>query len=215
MNIARTAALALFAALEVTGADKWNPKRMAAKLGKIDEMVDAKTKLSDKAADKTLNIVLKAIAGGEEIEVIDDTAPAADAKKTEEKVDPIAKMAEAKAAQEAAKKKGKKDAKPTADEKAGKKAVKSDADAKGKKDDKPAASDKPKTVHTPGVRETMTRPYCAGVIIKKYGLEAGVTEAMTAEVNAMYGDKNDLESRTTLKHAWHAVRGFVKAAEKK
>jgi len=75
MEIKRSEALALFAALETTGATKWNPKRMATKLGKVDELVTSKTVLEPKEVDATLTAVLKAIAAEEGFTVIDDTAP--------------------------------------------------------------------------------------------------------------------------------------------
>lgn len=60
----------------------------------------------------------------------------------------------------------------------------------------------------PGVRATNTRPYIAGKIIAKHGLEAGVTKEMVAELDAEYGQANPRESQFCLRNAWHAVRGF-------
>lgn len=182
MKIARTAALAIFSGLGMASADKWNAKRMSAKLAKVDEMVDANTKLEDKAADKNLGLVLKAIAAQEEIEVTDDAAPAP--------------APEAKAA--------KKTAAPVVPPAEG--AV----DMKGKKATKaPAAPKEPKAPSIPGVRETKTRPYLAGVIIAKHGMDAGITEAMAAELDTAYGKKNPTESLFCLRNAWHAVRGHA------
>ncbi len=48
----------------------------------------------------------------------------------------------------------------------------------------------PKTPTVPGVRPTRTRPYLAGTIITKYGLAAGVTDAMVAELDEEYGKPN-------------------------
>ena len=61
----------------------------------------------------------------------------------------------------------------------------------------------------PGVRAMRSRPYFAGVIVAKYGLEAGVTDEMVAELDAAYGKPNPTESRYRLKDAWHAARGYM------
>lgn len=74
-----------------------------------------------------------------------------------------------------------------------------------------AAKQAPETV--PGVRPMRSRPYYAGVVIKKYGLAAGVTPAMVAEVDAAYGEPNPRESQFCLRNAWHACRAFAGAAE--
>ncbi len=189
--ITKTAALALFTALGMTNADKWNAKRLAAKLAKVDEMVDANTKLEDKAADKTLTAVLKAIAVNEEIVV--------------------AENAEEKAATPA----------PVADKKVNlAKAIaanKEEHSGKKPKAEKTPKAEKPKALTTPGVRETKTRPYLAGVIIAKHGAEAGITEAMAKELDVAYGKTNPTESLFCLRNAWHAVRGHKDqtAAQKK
>jgi hypothetical protein len=81
---------------------------------------------------------------------------------------------------------------------------------KAKEQTKKAAPKKP-TV--PGVRPVRTRPYLAGVIIAKYGLAAGVTGAMVAELDEAYGKPNPTESQFCLKNAWHAVRGYLDLAE--
>jgi len=60
-----------------------------------------------------------------------------------------------------------------------------------------------------GVRESRTRPYLAGVIIARHGLEAGVTDEMVAELDEEYGLPNPRESRFCLKNAWHATRGYI------
>jgi len=66
----------------------------------------------------------------------------------------------------------------------------------------------PKKPTVPGVRPMRTRPYLAGAIIAKYGLAAGVTEAMVAELDEAYGKPNPTESQFCLKNAWHACRAF-------
>lgn len=78
----------------------------------------------------------------------------------------------------------------------------------------PAAEPKkPDAPKVPGVRPTRTRPYLAGRIIQKYGLAAGVTPAMVAELDAAYGKPNPTESQFVLKNAWHACRAYAGLAE--
>ena len=90
------------------------------------------------------------------------------------------------------------------------KVVKQDADTGADKPavvqaDTAAAADQPKLV---GVTHTATRPYYAGVVVRRHGVDAGVTDAMVAEVDQLYGRPNPRESTFCLKNAWHAVRGF-------
>ena len=65
----------------------------------------------------------------------------------------------------------------------------------------------------PGVRPMRTRPYLAGTIIAKYGLAAGVTDAMVAELDETYGKPNPTESKFCLKNAFHAARGYLGITE--
>jgi hypothetical protein len=60
-----------------------------------------------------------------------------------------------------------------------------------------------------GVRESRTRPYIAGEILKEFGLDNGITPAMVAALEARYPKPNVRESEFALRNAWHAVRGFL------
>ena len=71
----------------------------------------------------------------------------------------------------------------------------------------------PKKPTVPGVRAMRTRPYLAGTIVAKYGLAAGVTDAMVAELDQAYDKPNPIESRICLKNAHHAARGYLGVAE--
>jgi hypothetical protein len=224
MKITRVAAMALFAALGMAGAaEKWNSKRMAAKLGKVDEMIDKDTKLEDKAADATLTEVLKNIAEGKEFEVTEDAAPAAA---------PAAPAAAAPTGKAAAAAKGKKaPATPAAAPAAapatgdtvpitqalaeGQAAVAAAAPAPAGKKKKEAATKPAAAPKTPGVRETKTRPYLAGLIIARHGVETGITDAMAEELNKEYGKANTSESMNALKWSWHACRGFAEGLKAK
>lgn len=190
VTVTREAAIELFTALGLTSATKWNTKRMAAKLTKIDEMVDDDTALEGRA-DETLTTVLEAIEAEAEIEVVagEDEAPAEGEKKP------------------AAKKGGKGKAKAAAPAEEEKKPA---ARRRVPKGEKPEA---PKAPTTPGVREAVTRPYCAGKIIAKHGLDAGVTPEMIAELDEAYGKENPTESTFCSKSAWHAIRGYLEATK--
>jgi hypothetical protein len=88
-------------------------------------------------------------------------------------------------------------------------------DKKGKK--KAEAPDpKPATPKIPGVRESVTRPYLAGLVIKTFAgsrtkadlLRVGVNEEMVAAVDKAAGKANPAESTFALRNAWHAIRGY-------
>lgn len=66
----------------------------------------------------------------------------------------------------------------------------------------------------PGVTAKVTRPYLAGCIIARHGLEAGVTQAMVKELDELYGKPNAAESLFCLKNAWHAARGYAEAQKR-
>lgn len=80
---------------------------------------------------------------------------------------------------------------------------------------KPVKASKPfvsKPVNIPGVRPTRSRPFLAGVVIAKRGIEKGVTEEIVKEVDALYvegGNATNLrETRFSCRNAWAAIRGF-------
>lgn len=131
---------------------------------------------------------------------------AADKKKADK-----ANAAKAKADAEAAKK-AKADAKAEADKKkaddeAAKQARAAERKAKAEK----AAADKAEreAKKVTGARVCNTRPYFCGQVIRKYGLAAGCTPEMVAEVDALYGKANPVETLFCLRNAWHAMRGFL------
>ncbi len=79
--VTRAAAVKLFEELGITTAAKWNAKRMAAKLEKVQDMVDDEVVLSDKAKD-TLSLVIGAKEDGMALSVSDKKGAApAEAKK--------------------------------------------------------------------------------------------------------------------------------------
>lgn len=64
----------------------------------------------------------------------------------------------------------------------------------------------------PGVAQNAkTRPYYAGEVIAKYGLAAGKTDAMVAEVDALFGDVNPYQTDFCIRNAWHAIRAYLAA----
>lgn len=77
----------------------------------------------------------------------------------------------------------------------------------------PKTPSAPKKPTVPGVRSMRTRPYLAGTLIAKYGLAAGVTDAMVAALDEVFGKPNPVESRICLKNAHHAARGYLGITE--
>ena len=75
MKIKKENAVAIFLALGITTAPKWNNTRLTAKLNKLPEMVDADSDLGDTEADA--NKVLAALENGAKVELdLDGDAPA-------------------------------------------------------------------------------------------------------------------------------------------
>lgn len=181
MKIKREVAVAMFVALGFKTADKWPGERLVQKLEKLTEVV--KPDVLEKMEDATLKTTV---------------TKALEAAKNEDGFiilgeDPKAEEAPAKAAD----KKGGKAAKEPKEEKPPK-----------EKKEKPA---KPvKEAGPPGVRYTRSRPYLAGVLIKKLGgLKAGITEEHVKQLDEAYGKENPAESMFCLRNAWHAARGYT------
>ena len=81
--------------------------------------------------------------------------------------------------------------------------------ANAEKREEPKAQTVPKKPTVPGVRPMRTRPYLAGRVIAKHGLEAGYNAVMVKELNEMFGRDNNIESEGRLAGAWHSVRGYL------
>lgn len=221
-QITRSTAVALFQALGISSADKWNSKRMAAKLQKIDEMVDDDTTIDDKEVDDALTTCLDAIEKGEEVEVVADAKPAAKAKgkaATKAKTKAKPKKVEEEEEEDEEDPEEEEDEDEEEDEEEDetvpvRQPKKTKPKGKGKKAATKKEKPAPKKPSIPGVRETRTRPLLAGVVIKKHGgLKAGVTEEMVQELDELYGKENPAESLFTLRNAWHAIRGFQKGED--
>lgn len=202
MKITKEAAVAVFTALGITTAEKWNATRLVAKLNKLNELVDDDTAIKDKKIMADVDGILAAIENGEAVEVGAEAAPAA------------AKGAKAAPAPAAAKPaKGAKGAKAEAPAKPAKGAKAAPAAAKPAKAEKPAAAPAaPKG--PPGVRESPTRAFYAGQVVTSRGLAHGITEDMVAEVDELYGKENPVESLFRLRDAWHAIRAYATASKK-
>lgn len=191
MKIPRSVAVALFVALNFKTADKWTIDKLGEKLKKIEEHVDEDTKLGD-AEKKNLAKVTKALAANEEIEITDDTpAPAKVAPKP-------AKKEEAEETEEA-----------EAPAKTAKTTVAGGKGVEKKKAAKPPKEEKPKGPSADGVRFSKSRPYLAGIVVKKLGIESGVTQKHVDELNKAYGKPNDHQSWFVMRNAWHSVRGYM------
>jgi membrane protein involved in colicin uptake len=213
MKIQKNAAVALFVALGLKNADKWNEARLSAKLGKIKEMVDEDVKLEG-AEQELLTGVMAAAAAGEEFEIeggepttaaeqVGDAAATEKAQAAPKQTDE--EKAAAKAAKEAekAKKEADKLAAKAAKEKeaAEKKAEK--ARLKAEKEAAAKAAKEPKT----------TRPGICGEVLKARGLsltvDVKIDEALAATVDELYGKTNPNESLFALRNAKNAILGYL------
>lgn len=129
MNITRTAAIAVFAALGFKTADKWNTARLNEKVAKIaDNVTDKEVEaIEDKDIKSTVMDIIDDLKAGKTVTVTEDT-PA----KEEPKAEAPAKTEEKAPAKE---EKPAKSEKPAKEEKPSK----SDKPAKADKKDKPAS----------------------------------------------------------------------------
>lgn len=211
MKIYRSLALALLVSLGFKTADKWDAKKLSDKINKLNEQVDDDTKVDDEDQQKALAKILKAIAAAKPVEILADPAEEAEAeieeapvpaKKPAKAAAKPAPVAEEEVEIEAA------TAKPTP-KKAATTAAPGGAGKTTVKPPKPAPAPKPPKTTTPGVRESRSRPYLAGIVIKKHTRAAGITEVMITELDAAYGKPNPAESLFCLRNAWHAIRGYV------
>lgn len=227
MKVQKNAAVALFVALGLKNADKWNDARLATKLGKIKEMVDEDVQLEADAGD-LLKEVMAAAEAGEEFEVEDDTVQDAPAEQAEG--DPVAEKAakpkKEKKAKQPKQPKEKKQRGPTKPFLAGK-AI---AEAGGLDSVK---RDHIQALYTPehsaaivnvtyyrsvgGLRGYLEveepkpgRLYLAGKLLKEKGLD--VTDELVAELNRRFGVVNDKESRSALNHTKEVAEGYLSVA---
>lgn len=61
---------------------------------------------------------------------------------------------------------------------------------------------------TQGVRKARTNGYLAAQVIRRHGLDAGVTPEMVTELDELSGKRSPTQSRFDLAFAWHVVRGW-------
>ena len=81
------------------------------------------------------------------------------------------------------------------------------------KSDKAATRDTKPAQPTPekkpmGVRLGRTVPFLAGTVIRKHGMEGGVTPEMMREMAELRKSETAEEQKADLAWAWHAIRGY-------
>jgi len=74
---------------------------------------------------------------------------------------------------------------------------------------RPAKRRKNKKLRQWKVQSSPTRSFLAGVVLKRHGVETGVSEDMIQELNEMYGNQNDKQSENRLRLAWHVINGYL------
>lgn len=220
MKIQKNAAVALFIALGLKNADKWNDARLAAKLGKIKEMVDEDVKLEG-TEQENLTAVMAAAAAGEEFEIEggepveggsdgpveqNDKATAAPKQTDEEKAAAKATKEAEKTAAKAAKDEEKAKAKEAkAAERAEKKAA-AKAAKKAEREAKKAESEADRVKGRKRLR-------ACGLVLRTHGMVDGsfvlkVTPELVAEVDAIVGKPNPTQTEHSLAQAWSAIAGY-------
>jgi len=204
LTIKRSTTIALLEALGFKTAGRMKPDQLAKKLAGLPELLKDDPEIEDEDADALATEITMALDESDEVnfKIDNDMAP--------ETPPPTKKKAGTKISgvdvpEKAATKPVKKKVAPAAKPAKKEKVAKPEQETTGT----------PDTAKAPGVRVAVTRPYMAGVIIGKHGLDAGITDAMVAELNAAYGKENDGESLFALRNAWHAARGFYDQNSKK
>lgn len=195
LTVSRGEAIHLFQALGLKTADKWQKPRMQEKITKLLEDFEVDQKLADPEAQATFTKVSEAIVGNREIQLIADrdVSEGGEAAATDgPKVSTEAEKPSTKVEEELT------DGEP---EPKKEKAPKAE---KPQKEPKPVAE--PKKKYT-GVRaSTTTVPYLAGQVLKKHGLDNGITDEMVSDL-AKLAD-NAPTAHAALAWAWHVARGF-------
>jgi hypothetical protein len=59
------------------------------------------------------------------------------------------------------------------------------------------------------VKAEFNRAYVAGLCLKRYGLDHGVTDEMVYWLLSGAGEESEIACRRTMIQAWHIARGFV------
>lgn len=54
-----------------------------------------------------------------------------------------------------------------------------------------------------------SRVYLSGVILKKHGVDKGITEEMISDLNELHGKANDSESKAWLQNSLKAITGYL------
>jgi hypothetical protein len=205
LKLATARCLLLKAGYKTAGG--WTPEKCEEKILEVSEHLEAAEYGDDEYLQGQGKKVIKAIADKTPIKV-EAAAPAAEGEGEEAppakpaKKAPPAKPAPAAPAEEATEEAPAKPAKKAA-------AAKTAEEGGAGKTTKKAAPAKAAEPTMPGVRKSRSRPYLAGIIIKKHTREAGITEEMVKELDTAYGKENPNESMFCLRNAWHAIRGFV------
>jgi hypothetical protein len=223
INITRDEAVRLFIALGSKTADKWGRKQMTEKIYKIDEMIDTKIKIPPDIKP-LLNSVLIAIENKEVITLtknrIELVTPVSNEQETIAETYSVYVHPESdsvfvapdnsiddgltQAVIDKLSKKEAEEQKKVIEKKYLEKNAKSNIE-QGIELEPPQGVQIKKP---DSVRILKSRSYCAGVVIRKHGISAGITEAMVNEVDKMHKKRNRQESMYRLRLAWHAIYGF-------
>ena len=189
-TVKRSAALKVFTFCSWKSAGNWDCARMATKLKDVKEVLPSGEAPEEIKA--VLTDILTTIDEGGTFEVIDDSAEGAPAEAAASSGD--GEAAAATDAPKAAKApKTPKEPKPP----------------KAPKEPKPPKEPKaPKEPSHPTSRKD-ARVYCCGIVLKRHGLGAVLTEEMAKEVDDLCGKPNTKESMAWLKLIWQGINGYT------
>jgi hypothetical protein len=196
MKIQKNAAVALFVALGLKNADKWNEARLSAKLGKIKEMVDEDVKL-DGAEQELLTGVMAAAAAGEEFEIEGGEPAVAGDQSAEIKAPAATKQTDEEKAAKAAAKEAEK--------------AKKDAEKAAAKEAKAAERAAAKAAKAAAKEPHLTKAFLAGQVVAKAG---GVENFKRELIQRLYGEGySKAIVDVTFYRTLGGIRGFLAVPE--
>lgn len=199
MELNRGEVLSLLIAIGWKNATKWDNARLAEKIPQIKDVVPSQPLADEKLAKMMIDLLAAAEAGNTFVVTGEDVAGTTaggggggkgKGKKvelTEEQKAEKAKLAEARKAEK----------QKIRDEK------------KAERDKAKEAAQAAKVNRPKGIRPSTTNPYVAGLILKKHGLDVGITDEMLLEFDTMRGRSNPAEARFVLANTWHAINAWT------
>lgn len=238
MEITRQEAIDIFEALGYEGSESWNKSTLLKRLESLHEDLEPDQIIGDDELDEILDWLFKAGKDGEPIKIVAERKKSTDDEDLSEEDDEVADEEEEEVGEEEEEEKPKPTPKkkapvkktPPPPKKTAKKKEETPHPPKKTSKKGPAKEELEKVVKPTDMKKvreelkkeikkekklnrirptTTGRPYIAGYILRKHGLENGVTDEMISEMDELCKSSNLTECQAWLKSSWHIVNGYV------